>query len=433
MATNTIFSRHRSTSLFGLIIKQTEQPIPLKEVSVEAEIKACLLGLKSVLKYTNDSSDPAEVLFRFPVEESSAVVGLTAIIDGRRIKADIKEKEEARAAYDDAIASGQSAALGEEKTGDVFSITLGNLSPQKDAEIHLQVVAELPIDAEENVRFSLPSVFKSRYTPTGSSDPLANVSDSGSQVSSAHSSSYSRFQLNILEPQRIATIVSPTHTLNCTNGEDKIEVTLSDQKPADKDLVVLIQHKEPYQPCAVVEEGTDTGFMSQKAVMVNFFPQFDQLENDCEFIFLVDRSGSMSGQFIQSASETLILFMKSLPENCYFNIVGFGSRYEQLFPEVSVPYSQSTLDKAVAHLTGLQANLGGTELLSPLDFIFKSKPQGGLSRQVFVLTDGAVSNTDACVQMVKQNNKSARWGINARVHSIVNIGGFIQFCVFTIP
>ena len=402
--------RSRRRPICGLIIKQTEKPIPLKEVSVEAEVKACLLGLKSVLKYTNDSSDPVEVLFRFPVEDSSAVVGLTAIIDGRRIKADIKEKEEARATYDDAIASGQSAALGEEKKGDIFSITLGNLPPQKDAEIHLQMVAELPIDAEDNIRFSLPSVFKPRYTPAGSSDPLADVSDSGSQVSSAQIAGYNSFKLNILEPQGIATIVSPTHTLNRTDRADKIEVTLSDQKPADKDLVVLIQHKEPHQPSAVVEDGNskDTGFMSQKAVMVNFFPKFEQLENDCEFIFLVDRSGSMSGQFIQSASETLILFMKSLPENCYFNIVGFGSRYEQLFPEVSVPYSQSTLDKAVAHLTGLQANLGGTELLSPLDFILKSKPQGGLSRQVFVLTDGAVSNTDACVQKVKQNNSSAR-------------------------
>lgn len=401
-------SRSRRRPICGLIIKQTEKAIPLKEVSIEAEIRACLLGLKSVLKYNNDTSDPAEVLFRFPVEDSSAVVKLTAIIDGRSIKADIKEKEEARAAYDDAIASGQSAVLGEEKTGDVFSIVLGNLPPGKDAEIHLQVVAELPIDAEENVRFSLPSVFKPRYAPAGSSDPFAPLSDSASQVSSAQIAGYSRFQLNISAPQTVSSITSPTHTLNCANVADKIQVTLSDQKPADKDLVVLIKHNAPHQPSAVVEEGRETGFMSQAAVMVNFFPKFETEQSECEFIFLVDRSGSMSGQFIQSASETLILFMKSLPENCYFNIIGFGSRYEQLFSEGSVPYSQPNLDKAVAHLTGLQANLGGTELHTPLDFIFRSPPASGFSRQVFVLTDGAVGNTDACVQKVKQNNKTSR-------------------------
>ena len=59
---------------------------------MEAEINGFVLGLKSVLKYTNESSDPVEVLFRFPLEDSNAVVGLTAIIDGRKIKAEVREK-----------------------------------------------------------------------------------------------------------------------------------------------------------------------------------------------------------------------------------------------------------------------------------------------------------------------------------------------------
>ena len=41
------------------------------------------------------------------------MVGLTA---------EVKEKEEARATYDDAVASGHTAALGEEKSGDVFNV-----------------------------------------------------------------------------------------------------------------------------------------------------------------------------------------------------------------------------------------------------------------------------------------------------------------------
>ena len=46
------------------------------------------------------------------MEQSRAVVGLTA---------EVKE-EEARATYDDAVASGHTAALGEEKSGDVFNV-----------------------------------------------------------------------------------------------------------------------------------------------------------------------------------------------------------------------------------------------------------------------------------------------------------------------
>ena len=105
-----------------------------------------------------------------------AVVGLEAVIDGRRIRAQLKEKEEAKATYDDAIASGMTAALGEETAGDIFSLSLGNLSPGKEAELHLKLVGELPVDSETGaVQFSLPTVLKPRYTPLGSKDPLAPV------------------------------------------------------------------------------------------------------------------------------------------------------------------------------------------------------------------------------------------------------------------
>lgn len=404
-------SRSRRVPVCGLIIKLDQKPVPLKDVSVEAEINGYVLGLTSVLKYTNESSNPIEVLFRFPLEDSSAVVGLTAVIDGRKIKADIQGKEDARAAYDDALASGQSAALGEEKSGDIFSISLGNLPPMKDAEIYLKVVSELPIDAEENVRFSLPSVLKPRYTPADSSDPLGGIlGGADAQVKAGRVAGFSGFQLSVLNSSHVSEVTSPTHAIRSTEVGDKVKISLTDEEPAEKDLVILIKHKNSHQPSAVVEQGRKNGpeFMSREAVMVNFFPEFGKLEDDCEFIFLVDRSGSMSGNFIRSARETLILFMKSLPENCWFNIVGFGSRYEKLFPDVSVPYSQSTLDTAVAHLTNLEANLGGTELLSPLDFIVRTKPASGLSRQLFVLTDGAVSNTAACIAKVKENQKNSR-------------------------
>ena len=53
--------------------------------------------------------------------------------------------------------------------------------------------------------------------------------------------------------------------------------------------------------------------------------------DDYHFIFLVDRSGSMGcGRRMKIARDALILFMRSLPKNCVYSIISFGSRYEAL-------------------------------------------------------------------------------------------------------
>ena len=112
---------------YGLLVKGKEEVVvPLKNVSVTAQLKGSLVGLLSKFSYKNETADPLEVLFRFPVDESWAVVGLEAVIDGRRILAEVKEKEEAKEMptttrvlkrTDSCTSRGSS-----EKSGDIFSL-----------------------------------------------------------------------------------------------------------------------------------------------------------------------------------------------------------------------------------------------------------------------------------------------------------------------
>jgi hypothetical protein len=48
--------------------------------------------------------------------------------------------------------------------------------------------------------------------------------------------------------------------------------------------------------------------------------------------------------------------------------------------------------------------MGGTELLDPLKAIVSVKGSKDLPRCLYLLTDGAVFNTEAVIDLIKQNN-----------------------------
>jgi len=62
--------------------------------------------------------------------------------------------------------------------------------------------------------------------------------------------------------------------------------------------------------------------ISARALQVEEAPDLDDLQH--EIIFVVDRSGSMSGASIRACIATLEIFVRSLPPSCRFNIIGFG-------------------------------------------------------------------------------------------------------------
>ena len=74
--------------------------------------------------------------------------------------------------------------------------------------------------------------------------------------------------------------------------------------------------------------------------------QKDDQEVSKEYIFLIDRSGSMYSTIVL-ARKALELFLQSLPEGSRFNICSYGSKFELLFDGVrSVEYNDETLQFA---------------------------------------------------------------------------------------
>lgn len=403
---------------FGLVQKQNGSRVPLESIKIQVDVQGFTAHVLATMKYTNKDENPIEAIYIFPLDEQAAVCGFQATIDGRTIVAEVQEKQEARDTYDDAISSGQSAFLLEEsdESSDIFQISVGNLPPKKEAIIELRFVTELAVEVEGRVVFVLPTVLNPRYSPQDSTSSLSTQIPRAAAVDSPYSF---EFEMKVKAISAISEISSPSIALLVEiddNDQSQAKVKQAEAHKFNKDVEVHILTSEPFKPQAIVENGAKIegkedkeGFMASPVVMLNFFPEFKSSESSekGEFVFVVDRSGSMSGSKNNSARETLLLFLKSLPDGCYFNVVGFGSSYRTLFKKSKL-YNDENLKEATQLAETMQADLGGTEILAPLEWVFSQPLVKGHPRQLFLLTDGEVGNTGQVINLVQKNSKSAR-------------------------
>ncbi|XP_034556919.1 von Willebrand factor A domain-containing protein 5A-like isoform X2 [Notolabrus celidotus] len=412
----------------GLLTVQKE-PVPLKSVDVELEVRDHVATVVSTLNYENKEDKPLEAVFVFPLPGDAAVCHFSAKLRQTQIVAEVKEKQKAREDYDDALSSGQQAFLLEEseQSPDIFSMSVGCLPPGESASIRLEYVTELSVQADDGLRFCLPAVLNPRYQPQGS----GGSGSGNTQVTSTPASlvPYTlSFSAQVSSPRPVSRIESscsldPLQYLN--SEQTKATIKLAAGHKFDRDVELLIYYKDAHQPTAVVETGETSAklgtLMGDPVVMLSLYPEFPQavmssVASCGEFVFLLDRSGSMDQSMnnsktnqtrISSARDTLLLLLKSLPMGCYFNIYSFGSSYEHIFPK-SVEYSQQTMEEALKKVGEMGSNLGGTEILGPLQHIYNQPCIQNQPRQVFVFTDGEVGNTKQVIDLAKQNSHAHR-------------------------
>ena len=69
------------------------------------------------------------------------------------------------------------------------------------------------------------------------------------------------------------------------------------------------------------------------------------------------------------AKQSLILFIRSLPEKCRFEVISFGHTYDYLNingKEKAVEYNTESRDTAIRIIEHFSSNYGGTDILNPL-------------------------------------------------------------------
>lgn len=67
-------------------------PVPLKSISVSVSIYEFVADVSATLNYENAEKVPLEAVFLFPMDEDSAVYSFEALVDGKKIVAELQDK-----------------------------------------------------------------------------------------------------------------------------------------------------------------------------------------------------------------------------------------------------------------------------------------------------------------------------------------------------
>ncbi|RIA99410.1 von Willebrand factor type A domain-containing protein [Glomus cerebriforme] len=395
--------------IYGLIyvIKEKETSIPLQNVVVEANVVDMITEVTISQTYKNVEKTPIEALYKFPIHEAAAVCGFEAEIDGqRKVKGVVKEAKKAAEEYTKAIEEGHGAYLLESESADVFQCSVGNITSGQTIVIKITYVSELKHDSEsEKIRFVLPTHIAPRYG-------FSSSSSNDGKILKADAVSYSNkadFYLDLTITCRMTSIIqnieSPSHKISTEMYIDEnpkiSKITLAEQITyLEKDFILVIKSKDLDQPRAFVEYNPET---QTNCLMLTLVPKFALNTTISELIFVVDRSGSMSVKPMKKAAQALELLLRSIPEDCFFNIISFGSRYDSLFPESQL-YSESSLSKALNLAQTMTSNYGGTEIFTALKWAFENS-RNDMPTSIFLITDGEVWNVDQVVELVRKNEE----------------------------
>ncbi|XYI00885.1 VIT domain-containing protein [Sorangium sp. So ce1128] len=404
-------------------------PVPLLGVSLSGEVMGGAARLVVRQRYRNDERRPIEAIYTFPLPGEASIAGFAMECAGRRLEGEVKEREAAFQAYDEAIATGHGAALLDEERRNVFTASVGNLMPGEETVVEVAFVQRLQAD-EGALRLMIPTLVAPRYIPGapqgdrtahGGAAPTDLVPDAD-RISPEIARVDYGITLDIaFDLGRDVAIESPSHAIEVRREEGyRQRVALrSDRAALDRDIVLLAAGAPGVQAGLVCDRTPgQEGTFALTVVPDLFDAKRSSARRDV--VFVVDVSGSMEGESIDQARRALRLCLRHLAEGDRFGVIAFSNDFRALEPSLA-PFTQRTLERADAFVDGFVAS-GGTEMLKPLLAAVGMLGDAERDRVVVLLTDGQVGNEAQIVDEVAGLGKGVRiytFGIGTNVSDLL--------------
>uniref|UniRef100_A0A8C9XRC2 Poly [ADP-ribose] polymerase n=1 Tax=Sander lucioperca TaxID=283035 RepID=A0A8C9XRC2_SANLU len=380
------------------LLDSSGQQLPLQAVHVKCKLMDLLSQVIIFQKYTNLSAVPIEAKYVFPLDDSAAVCGFEAFINGKHVVGQVKEKEQARKEYKQAIERGHGAYLMDQDAPDVFTISVGNLPPGATVLIKVTFVSEL-IVRDGSILFSLPG----SVAPWQESAALNQTTQAVFKVLFLFLREFT-LDMSVEMPHEITNLQCITHKVKIKRTDCKAVVSvLPGEVMGQEGFQLSVTLSEVHLPRMWVEKHPDK---DSQASMLVFYPDFEDHSSSAsdEVILLLDTSESMKEESLRMAQKLAMQVLKTLDHNLRLNVIFFGTG--QFDPFTFIPYAKAR--PAAESFIKRSSPVGGsTELWRPLRALSLLPPSRGV-RNLLLLSDGHIQNAELTLQLLRDNAQHSR-------------------------
>ncbi|OJJ40808.1 hypothetical protein ASPWEDRAFT_22955 [Aspergillus wentii DTO 134E9] len=403
-----------------------DTPLPLLSLSVDVDIQSRVSTTKVTQQFTNPSESAAQnARYIFPVYDESVITSFRCWVGpSKMLEGIVKPKEVARAEFQHAVSQKKAAVLVEEMTPEIFETNVGNIPPHSFVRVEIAYTNLLKIDnCTGGLVLTIPTSIAPRYGAAPEQYTQSTLPAEGLRINIQASMSdaickmESRSHPISVELGAVAHQSFQQFTAGAASGEfdpSKARASLSNNSTVlDRDFVLFILSAagRSIESQAVAESHSDDSGCTV-AVTINpgslFLSNIDTEGFNGEIIFIVDQSDSMNNK-IRALRDVTNVLLRSLPEDCHFNICSFGSTHSWLWP-ASQSYNQDSLQIATQHAALFNAYMGGTEILGALQSVESHyNSSENVPTNVIVLTDGEVWDVDSVTEYVRSTSSNIRY------------------------
>ena len=400
--------------------------------------------------FTNELKDTIELTILFPIKEEISLSKFVLTIDDKMVLSKVMPKEKAEEKYNDSIASGNTGFYSSYQDNQKsYSVNIGNIKPNQKVVLNtvfIQMIGTQDMSYEFSMMEKYPTF---HYKELNKDKPRNKTINSDIEIETQskitrliapfmdeQAKKNSTFEVQYSQDYKkakIKYIKNPDDIKNINTNNPNDFSGKVNAPTFYSSFCILFRTENINKPILYYQYNPE---FKETAYSINYvyasknlkeipIPEKPDEDNSISytskyedntinetpglFIFLVDQSGSMGGTSIELVKQALLLFIKSLPVNSYFQLIGFGSSFTK-YNEEPVLYNKENVDNIISVINGLRANLGGTNISSPLSEIYNDNNYSkiNLSKNIFLLTDGQVHDREQCINLITTNSSKFR-------------------------